>query len=653
MRQPPQPGELFEGHEIEGVIGRGGMGIVYRARNVALDRMRAIKVIAPELSADPAYAGRFRRESRLAASVEHPNVVPVHGAGEDDGLLFLVMRLVEGVDLHRLIADGPLPPARAMPIISDTAAALDAAHRAGLVHRDVKPANVLIEPRPGERGEHVYLTDFGIAKPTATKTAAGSERPPETSLTIEGEVLGTADYVAPEQVEHGTADPRSDVYSLACVAFHALTGAPPFRRDTDLATLIAQTKAPRPAAGELVGSLPAAVDEALRQGMAIDPAERPQSAGAFAASLEAALRGAATPVSERRPVADLHEARTSRLPQPAAEPRRRRLLLIVGAIAAVGIAAAAALLLGGGDDDEPAAPTVVTEPVGEAPVGIAVGDQRVWVAARDAEQTNGLPPGEVDRLLLNRPVEKRGKGPIPLPHPKAVATGLSSAWVVNGESLFRLGGSREVDPIEAGKEPDDVAVDGNYVWVSDVAGDVVIRLDPTNPGPDGLPGETTIPVCDEPRSIAAANGLVWVACAGEEGGDEPGEVDKIDAVDAEVTSRTEVGTQPTSIAAGPSMVWVADNDDNTLRSIDVRTGKLEGEPIALEPGPRGVAVGFASVWVASGPGNVVERFDAQTRERIGEPIEVGTDPADVTVGEKAVYTANQGNSTVSRFVPAE
>ena len=151
MREAPKPGEVFEGHEIEGVIGRGGMGIVLRARNIALDRRRAIKVIAPELSADPAYAARFRRESRLAASVEHPNVVAVHGAGEDDGLLFIVMRLVDGVDLHRLIEDGPLAPARAMPILRATADALDAAHRAGLVHRDVKPANVLIEIRLGGR----------------------------------------------------------------------------------------------------------------------------------------------------------------------------------------------------------------------------------------------------------------------------------------------------------------------------------------------------------------------------------------------------------------------------------------------------------------------------------------------------------------------
>lgn len=650
MREPPRAGELFEGHEIEGVIGRGGMGIVYRARNVALDRTRAIKVIAPELSADPAYAGRFRRESRLAASVEHPNVVPVHGAGEDDGLLFIVMRLVDGVDLHRLVQDGPLPPSRAVPILRATADALDAAHRAGLVPRDVKPANVLIESRSG--GEHVFLTDFGIAKPTSTKTAGGSDREPMTAITIEGEVLGTADYVAPEQVEHGVADARSDVYSLACVAFHALTGSPPFRRDTDLATLIAQTKADRPAATDTVPDLPPGVDEALRRGMAIDPDERPQSAGAFINELEAAVDGEVTPVSQLRPIADLHEARTTRLPERSKPPRNLP-LLVAGALGAVAVAAVlAVLLLGGGGDESAGDYVVVTEPVGEGPVGISVGEERVWVASRSAEQTNGLPPGEVDRLLLSRPVEKRGKGPIPVPGPKAVATGLSSAWVVNGEYLFRLGGDRTVDPIAAGTEPTDVAVDGNFVWVSDYADDAVIKFDPGAPDADGLPGATTVPVCDGPRSITTGSGLVWVACAGEENSDEPGQVVKIDASNGRVVGDpVDVGPQPTSIAAGPSSVWVTDSEDDLLRQIDARTATLDDETIGLEPSPRGVAVGFGSVWVASGASDVVERFNAQTHEREGDPIEVGREPADITVGEKAVYTANQGDSTVSRIVP--
>ncbi len=259
-----------------------------------------------------------------------------------------------------------------------------------------------------------------------------------------------------------------------------------------------------------------------------------------------------------------------------------------------------------------------------------------------------MPDGEVDRLRLSKPVAPPSKTPIPVPSPKAVATGLSSAWVVNGESLFRLGGDRVAEPIKAGEEPDDVSVAGNFVWVSDIAGDAVIRVDPFSE--DGFETKT-IPVCDAPRSISADGGRVWVACAGDDNTAEPGEVDKILAKSAEVVATVEVGSQPTSIAAGPSSVWVADSDDNLLRQIDVRTGNLMDETIELEPGPRGVAVGFASVWVASGPGNVVERFDAQTHERIGDPIEVGTNPADVAVGEKAVYTANQGNSTVSRILP--
>ncbi|MGI8461171.1 MAG: serine/threonine-protein kinase, partial [Solirubrobacterales bacterium] len=164
-----ESGEGFAGHEIAAVLGRGGMGVVYRAKKMALDRERALKVIAPTLSNDPRFRERFKRESRMAAAIEHPNVIPVHDAGEENGMLYLAMRLVEGGDLHQAVrAEGRLGGERAAQIIGGVAAALDAAHAAGLVHRDVKPANVLIEPRNGD--EHVYLTDFGI-----TRTSSGGD----------------------------------------------------------------------------------------------------------------------------------------------------------------------------------------------------------------------------------------------------------------------------------------------------------------------------------------------------------------------------------------------------------------------------------------------------------------------------------------------
>jgi len=648
MRDTPRPGEVFEGHLIEGELGRGGMGKVFRARNIMLERARAIKVIAPELSADPAYAARFRRESRLAASVEHPNVVPVHGAGEDDGLLFIVMRLVDGVDLHRLLEDGPLPPKRAVPILRGVAAALDAAHHAGLVHRDVKPANVLIEPRGG--GDHVYLTDFGISKPTATKTAAGTEREAEPALTIEGQILGTADYVAPEQVEHGISDPRSDVYSLACVAFHALTGAAPFRRDTEIATLIAQTKAGRPSACAVNRQLPAALDDPLRAGMAIDPDERPQTAGALVERIEAALGGTdPTPTSARS------VARTSIMRRPVrgnggdGRRRRRGAVLLAGAVTLVAAGTVAASLLLDGSEGDPvdeasaSEAEIITRGVGDGPVGIAVGDVRVWVASRDARPLFGEGPlGRVERL--RRRVPEPAEEPIPLPGPRAVAIGLSSVWVVNDDALYELGGGQEPRRIEVGGGPGDVAVDNNFVWVANEEDDSVTRVDPGSIGPDGQPETKTVAVGSEPHSLSTGTGSVWVANAGS------GTVNRIDAETLRVSDPIDVGPRPTSIAVGPSSVWVTDSEQSTMRQIDIRQGELVGEPIPVAAGPRGVAVGLASVWVASGGEDVVERFDANTRARTGV-FDVGADPADVAVGISAVYIANQAGNSVTRIQP--
>ena len=227
MRGVPEPGEAFAGHLIEAEVGRGGMGIVFRARNVALDRTRAIKVVAPELSADPAFAARFRREARLAASVEHPNVITVHHAGEEDGLLYIVMRFVDGVDLARLIADGPLPPERALEILRPAAAALDAAHAGGLVHRDVKPANVLIEDG-APAGNRARLLTTRISKPmsgsalhrTATKTDRGARSSAQkTSLAeaVEGGVVARAPTCILALVYHSggaTLRARSELQTL-------------------------------------------------------------------------------------------------------------------------------------------------------------------------------------------------------------------------------------------------------------------------------------------------------------------------------------------------------------------------------------------------------------------------------------------------------
>jgi CHASE2 domain-containing sensor protein len=272
-----EPTAIIAGYRIEAAVGRGGMGVVYRATQLALERPVAIKLIATERAQDPLFRGRFERESRLAASIEHVNVIPVYEAGEDDGLLYIVMRLVEGVDLAQLLEhDGSLEPARAARLVCQLAGALDAAHARGLVHRDVKPANILLTL---DEPEHLYLTDFGVAK----QLGAGGD------MTQAGGWVGTLDYLAPEQIRGEATGPRGDVYALAGLLCHCLTGQVPFPRDNEPAKLWAHVNAAPPAPSRMRAGLPAAIDDVVARGMAKDPAERFQSAGELARACARAL----------------------------------------------------------------------------------------------------------------------------------------------------------------------------------------------------------------------------------------------------------------------------------------------------------------------------------------------------------------------------
>lgn len=272
-------GTQFAGYVIEGVAGRGGMGVVYRARQLRPSRTVALKVISPQLAGDSEFRERFDHESEIAASIEHSNVVPVYGVGEESNLLYIVMRYVEGTDLRAVIAaEGPLAPRRAVQILSELTAALDAAHARGLVHRDVKPANVLIALE-GER-DHVYLTDFGLAK-----LAASGGR------TRTGMFVGTLDYAAPEQLEGQRVDARTDVYAAGCVLFHMLTGSVPFPQEHEAAIMWSHMSAEPRSVRELVPSLPAELDEVLSRAMAKNPDDRYQSAGDLGRDAVAAAEG--------------------------------------------------------------------------------------------------------------------------------------------------------------------------------------------------------------------------------------------------------------------------------------------------------------------------------------------------------------------------
>jgi CHASE2 domain-containing sensor protein len=275
--RPLEPTAIIAGYRIEEVVGRGGMGVVYRATQLALNRTVAIKLIATERSQDPVFRDRFKLESRLGASIEHVNVIPVYEAGEDDGLLFIAMRLVEGTDLAQLLArGGSLELARTAWLIDQLAAALDAAHARGLVHRDVKPANVLLTL---DQPEHLYLTDFGVAK----QIGAGA------GVTTAGQWVGTLDYLAPEQIRGEGVDGSVDIYALAGLLHHCLTGEVPFPRETDAAKLWAQVNAPPPAPSRARPGLAPAIDDVVARGMAKDPAARFETGAELARACARAL----------------------------------------------------------------------------------------------------------------------------------------------------------------------------------------------------------------------------------------------------------------------------------------------------------------------------------------------------------------------------
>ncbi|WP_405139414.1 serine/threonine protein kinase [Sphaerisporangium sp. NBC_01403] len=279
---PPLIGAQVGDYLVEAVVGRGGMATVYRARDHRLGRAVALKVLAPQLSQDQRFRDRFVRESRLVAGIDHPNIIPIYEAGESDDLLFIAMRYVEGADLRKLIqASGPMPVARAYRLFSQIASALDSAHQHGLVHRDVKPANILVAEGSDRDPEHIYLTDFGLTKSTYS----------EAGLTSHGHFMGTPRYVAPEQIRGLPVDGRSDLYAFACVVYEALSGLPPFQRDTELALLYAHVSHEPPPLTPYRPDLPHAVNQVMSRALAKTPDDRFSTCGQFVAALRDAISG--------------------------------------------------------------------------------------------------------------------------------------------------------------------------------------------------------------------------------------------------------------------------------------------------------------------------------------------------------------------------
>lgn len=349
-------GEEFAGYRIESRLGRGGMGILYLAMEPGLERRVALKLIAPEAAADEVFAQRFAEESRIAASIEHPNVVPIYAAGEENGVPWIAMRYVPGSDLGRRIErGGRFDPEEAVALIAQVGNGLDAIHAAGLVHRDVKPANVLLSGDPG--AEHAYITDFGVARNVATRSG----------LTQTGRFVGTLDYVAPEQISGEAIDARVDVYALGCLLFKLLTGEVPFPREGEAARLYAHLNDPPPAPSLYAPSVPMALDDVVIRAMSKSPGDRYPSAGDLGRAAQAALSGTAPSIPERtvatgaaatgereQPTARAITESAKTLPEEGfsrtreGPTRNRRLLVLGGALALLAAAAIAVVLFSGG-----------------------------------------------------------------------------------------------------------------------------------------------------------------------------------------------------------------------------------------------------------------------------------------------------------------
>ncbi len=418
------PGTQLGGYRIDSVLGRGGMGVVYLAQQLALGRRVALKVINPDLSDDVEFRDRFSREAQLAASIDHRHIIPVHDAGEAGGRLYISMRYVRGRDLGAVLAqEGALSPERALAILGSVADALDAAHAAGLVHRDVKPANVLIEDGPGQEAERVYLTDFGLTKRVDV----------ESGLTRAGIFVGTPDYASPEQCAGKRVDARTDVYSLACVLYECLTGDTPFPRDSGAQVMAAHLLEAPPRASTARAGLPSALDDVLLKALAKDPEQRFDTCSEMVDAARAALSAKGrtvvappppmpgTPGPQTAPAGPVPAgvptggpavapAGSSTVPGPRAGPgpgSRRRWWLVAAVVAAVLVVGgvALAIALSGGSKPGPGpsvsssgGPATTAPPTTSGPTTsvVPVGTVTPIPAAKPVACGASVPPGAGD-----------------------------------------------------------------------------------------------------------------------------------------------------------------------------------------------------------------------------------------------------------------
>jgi streptogramin lyase len=592
-------GSTVAGYRIEAQLGRGGMGVVYRATHLALERPVALKVIASNLVSQEGFRARFLRESQLAASLDHPAVVPIYDSREVDGELIVAMRLVEGGDLRKLLdRGGPLPPERAVALLGQVAEALDAAHAAGIVHRDVKPQNVLIE------GDRAFLSDFGLAKALGESGAASS-----------ASVVGTVEYMSPEQWRGSRVGPPTDVYSLGCVLYEALTGVAPFgRREEDTEP-----------------EMPAGLDAVIEHAVAKEPGRRFPSAGALIAAARQVQGG---PPAATRVLYDSGEQPTVAVAagDGAGWSRARKLQWGGAAVALIVGVVALLLTLFGGDEVSVSAPI----PVGEPPLRIAAADEAIWVTSERDGTLTRLDPESGD------PVGE----PLQLgPGISGVAVGAGSVWVSNpgaGEVLrVDPDAGRVVETVDVGGRPGPLAFGGGRVWVADDegAGVAAINADGSRVYRRGLVPHAA------PLRLAVGAGGLWVSSA------STGAVRRIDLSSVRHGAPIPVGRGPAGVTVAGGLVWVANSRGDTVSRVDPSIHAVLGDPIGVGGRPGGIDAGTSTVWVASAAEDTVTRIDLESGERVSDPIEVGSEPGAVAVGKTAIWVADNGEGAVTRIEP--
>jgi serine/threonine-protein kinase len=699
--------ELFGPYRLQAVLGRGGMGEVWRAYDTVRGRTVALKRLPAALANDPDYRARFRRESELSARLNEPHIIPIHDFGEIDGRLYLDMRLVEGTDLAAELARcGRFDPARTVAVLVQVAAALAAAHRAGLVHRDIKPGNVLLAHPNGTEGgtEFVYVADFGIAR-----TAGGSG---QTSLTATGATVGTVDYMAPERFVHGLGDHRVDIYALGCLLYECLTGTRPFPGEGVLAQMHAHIHLPPPRPSEHPG-VPAGFDQVVACAMAKNPDNRYPTASALAAAADAALHrrpvgrvaptastrvpaGAATssanqPVAQAPPTqspptyvppsrgADAPATHVPAAPAPTSDgstetpvpggrPHRRRRLPMLVAAATVVLVIGVAIVLtrGSASRTEPSAPTRQTgEPVGQSGQTGHTGPMRLTTAA-----TIGV-----------------GAGPCGMALSRDGRRGYVASATDGTLAVIDTAAARVIATITVGPGACQVVADPNNdsrVYIGNYQTNTITTVDPTSSSvmstlrldtpPYGLAmmpygsglyttayrsnaltlvvpetGQTTatIPVGDYPYGLAITHdGHRAYVC-----NLKARTVSVVDTASHTVVASIGVGGKPIAATVTPDdrHVYVANNADNNASVIDTASNTVTATvPTGWEPKAVAASGDDRDVFVANYRANTVWVIDTASGT-VAATSPVGNGPLSVVVApdSRRAYVVNQGSNNVT------